>query len=204
VIVETRHVPLAARWDLSFDVSLDRELLFSMTRAPRSLPVPVYLAGTTTAFGFRFARAVQSAEVALTGRAGAARTDAVNDLAANESGRIAAFYDAAIDLRWFAHDMSIVHGTGELLTPIVRAYAGVQHDQRFHRAGDLSGFDDPTGRVLIGAEANPIRIANARDRALLAIGAGIDWEGALRGANRLPSGFRVALRATVDVGASLK
>ena len=84
--------------------------------------------------------------------------------------------------------MSIVHG-----------YVGIKHDQRLHRAGDLSGFDDPTGRLEGGLFVTPWRLTNAHGERVMAAGAGVDGEAAVRGGERLPSGFRVFLRADVDL-----
>jgi hypothetical protein len=100
--------------------------------------------------------------------------------------------------------VSLAHQNGVRLMPVVRAWAGVRHDQRFHRAGDLAAFDDPTGRLFFGAVVNAIRIAgrSAKERGgstLFAIGGGFEWERALRGANQLPSGFRAMLSADLDL-----
>jgi hypothetical protein len=99
--------------------------------------------------------------------------------------------------------MWLVHLTTQPLDPLAHAYAGIRHDQRFHRAGDLAGFDDPTARVFLGFDLNPIRIADRRTEgsgnALFTFGGGFEFEGALRGPSRLPSGFRFVLRGDLDL-----
>jgi hypothetical protein len=188
---------------------LDRQLLLAMTKAVPAV-LPRYTAGFTTSAALRIAHAFfSSSELAVVGRAGVARIDDGANAAANDIGPAAAFFDAKIDVRWFGRDLSFVHQIGQTLMPILQAYVGVRHDQRFHRAGDLSGFDDPTGRVIGGIAINPVRIAARRrhehgSATFVAIGGGFDWERALRGAVQLPSGFRVTLRADVDVTAAMR
>jgi hypothetical protein len=64
--------------------------------------------------------------------------------------------------------------------------AGLRHDDRLRREGALADFRDPTGRLFVGATALPFR------KGRLAAGAALDYERALPGANRLPSGVRVS------------
>ncbi len=199
VDIETRHVSIAKSWDLAFDGAFSRGPLFSMTKAaPSSLPS--YTGGFATSFAFRVARAFSSSsELALVGRAGLTRIDDAANAAANAVGPAAAFYDAKADFRWL----------GQMLLPLLEGYVGLRHDQRFHRAGDLSGFDDPTGRVIAGIAVNAIRI---RDRGtdahggatLVAIGAEFDLERALRGTMQLPSGYIAMLRADIDIATAMR
>ncbi len=195
-------------WDLAFDFAADRQPLLSMSNAARTI-LPRYTAGFTTSAAFRIAHAVSSSsEIAVVGRAGVARIDDTANVAANDIGPAAAVFDAKIEVRWFAEGVSLVHQIGQTLMPVLQAYVGVRHDQRFHRAGDLSGFDDPTGRVIVGVAAHPIRVAARRadehaTATLIAIGGAFDWERALRGAVQLPSGFRAILRADIDVTAAI-
>jgi hypothetical protein len=67
----------------------------------------------------------------------------------------------------------------------VELRAGVRHDDRLRREGALADFRDPTGRIFLGASVFPVR------RGRLAAGAALDYERALPGANRLPSGVSV-------------
>ena len=206
--VETPHASLGRAWDLAFDFALDRQPLFSMTKNGATA-VPRYTGGFTTSSAFRLARAFSSSEVALVGRAGIGRIDDASSAAANAIGPATAFYDATIDLRWFGKEVSLVHRTAQTLMPILQGYAGLRHDQRYHRAGDLSGFDDPTGRVVAGVITSPIRIGDrgARERpgaTIVAIGGGFEWQRALRGAVQLPSGYEAMLRADVDVAAAVR
>jgi hypothetical protein len=207
--VESPHATLVRAWDIAFDFAFDRQPLLSMTKAAPA-PLPRYTAGFATSAAFRIAHALSSSsEIAVVGGAGVARIDDIQHAAANDIGPAAAFFDAKIDVRWFGRDVSLVRQTGQMLMPILQGYVGVRHDQRFHRAGDLSGFDDPTGRVIVGVAVNPIRVAARHADAhgsatLVAIGGGFDLERALRGAVQLPSGFRAMLRADVDVTAAMR
>jgi hypothetical protein len=67
----------------------------------------------------------------------------------------------------------------------VELRAGLRHDDRLRREGALADFRDPTGRLFLGASVFPIR------RGRFAAGAALDYERALPGANRLPSGVSV-------------
>jgi len=67
----------------------------------------------------------------------------------------------------------------------VEVRAGLRHDDRLRREGALADFRDPTGRIFLGVTALPLR------KGRLAAGAAIDYERALPGVNRLPSGMSV-------------
>jgi len=67
----------------------------------------------------------------------------------------------------------------------VELHAGVRHDDRLRREGALADFRDPTGRLFVGASALPFR------KGRFSAGAAIDYERALPGTDRLPSGVTV-------------
>ena len=75
----------------------------------------------------------------------------------------------------------------------VELRAGLRHDDRLSREGALTEFRDSTGRIVLGASALPIR------KGRFAAGAAIDYERALPGANRLPSGVSVTAVGRVRV-----
>jgi hypothetical protein len=162
----------------------------------------------------RIAHATRSTETAMVGHVGASRVS--SDLvvagsgnqaqtlliAANDIGPWAFFFDGMLDFRWYARDVSTVHRTGQPLDPLVNVFVGARHNQRFHRAGDLSPFNDPTGRLVFGFEVNPIRVTdgNTTDRRTwFTVGGGVEFDGAIRATDRLPSGFRAVLVAKVDL-----
>jgi len=64
----------------------------------------------------------------------------------------------------------------------IEVRAGLRHDDRLRREGALADFRDPTGRVFLAVQALPLR------RGPFVAGAALDYERALPGANRLPSG----------------
>ena len=64
----------------------------------------------------------------------------------------------------------------------LEVHAGLRHDERFRREGALADFRDPTGRIFLGVAALPFR------KGVFAAGAAIDYERALPGSDRLPSG----------------
>jgi len=79
-------------------------------------------------------------------------------------------FEGSAELSW--HEMLGVH-------------AGARHDGRLPREGALSGYRDPTGRLFAGVSVMPFH------RRGVAAGATFDYERAMPGAGRLPSGTRV-------------
>ena len=75
----------------------------------------------------------------------------------------------------------------------VELRAGLRHDDRLSREDALAGFRDPTGRIFLGATVLPIR------KGRFAAGAALDYERALPGANRLPSGVSITAVGRVRV-----
>ena len=203
VAIDTTHIDVGAGWDTSLGFQFGRHPLLRMSKPSEAAVVtPSYKDGLMTAQTIRFGRASRSAETSIAGRAGATRAD-IAGAAANDVAEWAMFFDASADLRWYGRDAWFAHVAMQTLDPLVHAYVGVRHDQRFHRAGDLSAFDDPTGRLFFGFAVNPIRLADPAARGsgntILTIGGGFEYEGALRGPNRLPSGFRLLGGANLDL-----
>ena len=67
----------------------------------------------------------------------------------------------------------------------IGVHAGARHDDRLRREGALADFRDPTGRLFFGASVMPFH------RRFVAAGATFDYERAMPGAGRLPSGTRI-------------
>jgi hypothetical protein len=88
-------------------------------------------------------------------------------------------FEAAADVSW---------------RDVVELRAGLRHDDRLRREGPLSDFRDPTGRFFLGARTLPFR------KGLLSAGAAIEYERALPGTGRLPSGVSVTAVARVRAG----
>jgi hypothetical protein len=201
VAVDTTHVAIGSGWDASLGFQFGRQPLLRMTKPAAAVVRPSYSDGLMTAQTIRVGRASRAVETSIAGRAGATRID-VAGAAANDVAEWAMFFDASADLRWFAHLAM------QTLDPLVHAYVGVRHDQRFHRAGDLSAFDDPTGRLFFGFAVNPVRVADptagGSGNTMLTIGGGFEYEGALRGPNRLPSGFKLFGGANLDLMRALR
>lgn len=61
----------------------------------------------------------------------------------------------------------------------------------------------PIGRVFFGFAVHPIHVSDRRTggsgNVLVTFGGGFEYEGALRGPNRLPSGFRLVLSGELDL-----
>jgi len=206
---ETPHVDLGADWDASLGVEFGREPLLIMARnaTPGIAVMPAYRDGVIASQTVRFAKASRTAETAVVGRVGATRVDSAS-VAANDVAEWALLFDAGVELRWYDRDVWLAHLAAQTLDPLLRAYVGVRHDERFHRAGDLATFDDPTARVVFSCVVNPIRLHDARaegsGRTLFTFGGGFEFEGALRGPTRLPSGFRLLIGGNLDLGRALR
>ena len=195
----TTGVHLGRGWDFGAGAALRREPAFAMARSAATV-TPAYFDALTASTAIQFAHRSAAFETAVVGQFSETRFDRAQRLmrAANTINDWAFLVDA---LGRFAGS---ARGTRRprarpIAVSIVRAFAGVQHNQRLHRAGDLEGFDDPTGRVVGGIYVTPWRLRNARGEPVVTAGGGIDGEAAIRGGERLPAGFRVRLRAEVDL-----
>ena len=197
--IETRHADIGRGWTFALAADAARQPLFAMVKtASATAAMPAYLNEFAARAGFRIGRATTTTDTAIVGRFGMARIDSVDAPASNGIGAWAAFFDGQVDFRWYGRDARLAHLEASTLAPLLDVHWGLRHDQRFHRAGDLSGFRDPTGRVVFGASVYPVRVA------WLSVGGGVDFEGPLPGADRLPSGFSTALAGRVDLGRALR
>jgi hypothetical protein len=131
---------------------------------------PEYREGLSVAGGFRLAHTTARLETALVGRIGATRVTGLTST--NGVGDWAAFFEGGVDFRWIA--------------PLVDAYVGLRHDDRLQRAGALSNYRDPTGRVLLSISVLPVRLGR------VVAGVAFESETALPGTGRLPSGVVVS------------
>lgn len=171
---------------------------------------PVYRNGIAMNGELRFAHAFRSAELASASRAGAVRvgldpvtitTRGTNNItttknyaaADNDIDEWALFFDTRLDLRWYDRPVWVKRLNMETLDPLLRASVGLRHDERFHRKGDLQPFNDPTGRIFFSVGLHPLRYE------AFSAGGGFEFETALRGKNRLPSGYRIVLDAALDL-----
>ena len=109
----------------------------------------------------------EPSQTAVVGRFAETRLDRAQRLirAANTIDDWAFLVDAVVDVRWYGPRDTPAFERDRSQSSIVRAFAGVQHNQRFHRAGDLQGFDDPTGRVVGGIYVTPWQHRNVRGEA---------------------------------------
>jgi hypothetical protein len=198
--VQTTRAAMGRGWDFSVDAAFRREPTFAMARTGPTV-TPVYLDALSASSSLRFAHTSRSFETAIIGRFAETRIDRVQQVtpATNTINEWSFLVDAAVDLHWYGSRGTPVRSADRRLMSLVGGHIGVQHDQRLHRAGDLQGFDDPTGRIEGGVFVTPWRLINARGEPVMAIGGGADMNAALRGGERLPSGFRVLLRAEVDL-----
>jgi hypothetical protein len=199
VTAETARVAMPHHWDFSAAAAFRREPTLTMVRVAPAI-LPAYLDAIATSATLRFAHTSGSVETALVARIAGTRLDHDQRLtvADNTIGDWTFFADAIGELRWYGPGGRALRG-GHPPLPLVSAYVGVKHDQRFHRAGDLSNFDDPTGRIEGGFFIAVWRRANRHGADAISIGAGANVEAALDGDNRLPGGFRVFARTAIDL-----
>jgi hypothetical protein len=199
VTAETARLPMPHRWDFSADGAIRREPALAMVHNGAAI-VPAYLDAIASSATIRFAHALGSIETAIVARLAGTRLDRDQRLtsADNTIGNWTFFADAVGELRWYGRSGRAL-SDGHPPAPLVSVYAGVKHDQRFHRAGDLSNFDDPTGRLEGGFFIAPWRLANGDGAHVMSAGGGVDAETALDGRQRLPSAFRVFLSMEVDL-----
>jgi hypothetical protein len=130
---------------------------------------PEYREALGIAGGFRLAHTTARVETALVGRIGSTRVTGVTST--NGVGDWASFFEGGVDFRWLA--------------PQVDVYAGLRHDNRLERAGALSSYRDPTGRVLLSVSVLPVRLGR------VVAGVAFESETALPGTGRLSSGVVV-------------
>jgi hypothetical protein len=135
-----------------------------------NLTTPDYREGLSVGGGFRLAYTTARLETALLGRIGSTRVTGV--MSTNGVGDWAAFFEGGVDVRWLA--------------PTVDFYAGARHDDRLQRAGVLSNYRDPTGRVMLMVSVLPVRLGP------VIAGVAFESETALPGMQRLPSGVTVS------------
>jgi hypothetical protein len=208
--IESEHMPLGRSWDFSLTFDAARRPLFVMVKTPDGTVAPAFVPGVATSTGFRVAHASRSTETAIVGEIGGTRLNSEDAtfgsgaqstravVAANDMSQWALFMNGSIDFRWYPRDVWLVHLTTEPLDPLLHIAAGVKHDQRFHRTADLEPYEDPTGRIFFGFDVTPVRVPSQR-ASILTLGAGFDFEGALRRTGRLPSGYQATLSANLDI-----
>jgi hypothetical protein len=132
---------------------------------------PGFQSGAVFSGGFRLAHAAgRRTSFALTGGAGVTCAGARGDVDVRPR------FEAAAELSW---------------ERAIEVRAGLRHDDLLRREGALAVFRDPTGRMFVGVSVLPLR------RGPFAAGASIDYERALPGIGRLPSGVSVTARLSV-------
>ena len=152
-------------WDANMIFELGRQPVFVMVKPQlASAAMPAYREAWVTSQSFSFNRTSRSVETAIVGRVGATRLDTTG-AAANDVAEWALFFDARAELRWYDRDVWLTRLSAQTLDPLVQSYVGIRHDQRFHRAGDVAAFDDPSGRLFFGFAVTPIRVGDPRVRA---------------------------------------
>jgi hypothetical protein len=201
----SRRVSLGRSWDFSGDAALRREPAFALGRSAATV-APAYFDALTVSTTIQFAHGSRAFETAVVGRFAETRLDRAQRVmrATNTIDDWAFLVDVVVDVRWFGPGNTPTSEPNRWRSSTVRGYVGVQHNQRLHRAGDLQRFDDPTGRVVGGIYVTPWQRRNVRGQRVMAAGGGMDIETAIRRGERLPAGFRVLVRAEVDVHRALQ
>jgi hypothetical protein len=196
----TARVPLGRGWNFSAAAALRREPAFALARSAATV-TPAYFDALTASTAIHFSHISGRFETAAVGRFAETRLDRAQRLtrAANTIDDWAFLVDAVLDVRWYRRRDAPSLVPDRSRSPIVSAFVGVQHNQRLHRAGDLQGFDDPTGRVVGGIDVTPWQLRNIRGERVMTVGGAMDVEAAIRGGERLPAGLRLSLRVELDL-----
>jgi hypothetical protein len=216
VELETAHRRIGRGWDAALGLTGGWQPLLTMAKTVNSgAIVPRYSSGLTTSIAVRVSHVSSRTEAALTGHVGSSHVSPSSGIvdgvqastAANEIGPWAAFFDVTGDVRWYPRAVPQVHRTNQSFDWVAHLFATAKHDQRFHRAGDLDGFNDPTGRIVLGCDLYPIRLIDERPqdaRTWFNAGGGFEYEAAIRSTDRLPSGWKAMLVAHVDLSMLLR
>lgn len=204
VASEVRPLDLGLGWAAGVGLQAGRQPVLAMVRGDTGAE-PMFKNATVVATELRFAKDSRTLELSAVSRAGATRIDLspvrreedsvtrTYIAAANDRDEWALFFDARFEARWYGREVWATRLNMRTLDPLLRASVGIRHDERFHRTGDLQPFNDPTGRVFFGFAFHPVRAGR------VGAGGAFEFEGALRGANRLPSGYRLAAEGTLDL-----
>lgn len=200
VSVMSRPKSLGRSWHFSMGAGLEREPVVGMARVPHGV-APAYFDVVRGSGTLWFVHTSGPFDVAIAGRY--AETWMGDNQratrAANDNGAWTFMFEATAHLRMYApRDTNAPVGVRRLM-PVVDLFGGVKHDRRLHRFGDLDPFDDPTGRVIGGAFVSAWRSRGDDGRPRITVGAGVDFETALRTGVRLPSAGRAFIRTQVDL-----
>ncbi len=200
VTVTSAPATLGRHWDVDLAGRVAREPVVAMRRTAGGIAA-AYVDAIRLSASISFVHASPAFDVAIVGRYAETRLDDEPrlPLAENDNGSWTFLFDAATHVRWYAPRDRGVPTARRRLVPLVDVFAGVRHDRRLHRAGDLQPYDDPTGRLLGGAFVGVWRWRGADGAPRLGVRGGADFEAALRSGVRLPSAGRILVLADFDV-----
>lgn len=200
ITVASAPLAMGRNWDFSVDARLAREPVVGMARVADGI-VPAYFDALRASGSLNFVHTSGPFDVAIVGRYGETRQDVAQRLAVahNDNGPWTFLFEATAHLRVYSpRDAAAPHALRRLM-PIVDVHGGVKHDRRFHRTADIEPYDDPTGRVLGGVFVAAWRHRDGEGVPVVVVGAGADFETALRTGVRLPSAARAFARASFDL-----
>jgi hypothetical protein len=200
VTVVSPPIVLGRHWDLSVTVRVSREPVVAMAREGDEI-VPAYIDAWRLSASIGFAHTAHAIDLDIVGRFAETRMDDAPQLtiAENDNGPWTFLFDASTHVRGYLPRDRGLPQAQRRLAPIVEVFGGVRHDRRFHRAGDLQPYDDPTGRLFGGVVVGAWRWRRADGAPRLVVQAGGDFETALRAGMRLPSTGRIFVLAVVDL-----
>jgi hypothetical protein len=198
--VASAPLTLGDHWDFSVTAHVGREPVVAMARGDEGV-VPAYVDAWRLSASIGFARTSHAFDVDVIGRFAETRVDTSQPvmLARNDNGPWTFLFDASANIRGYLPRDRGRPEAQRRLAPLVQAFAGVRHDRRFHRGGDLQSYDDPTGRLFGGVVVGTWRWRRADGAPRCVVEAGADFETALRAGTRLPSTGRIFVLAAVDV-----
>jgi hypothetical protein len=198
--IASAPVSLGRHWDVTATGGIAREPVAAMARGAEGI-VPAYFDAVRVSASLSFVHAAGAFDVEIVGRYAETRLDPAQQLpsAENDNGLWTFLFDAASHLRWYAPRDRRVPAGRRRLAPLVDVFGGIRHDRRFHRAGDLAPYDDPTGRVFGGLTVGVWYWRDSDGAPRLAVRAGAEFETALRSGVRLPSTGRIFVVGDIDV-----
>jgi len=191
---------LGRNWDTSAVARVAREAVLGAARVDGGV-APAYFDAVRASLSLWFVHTSGAFDVAIVGRYAETRIDSSQPVAPaeNDNGNWTFLVDATVHARWYARRDAAAPPAHRRLMPVIDVDAGIKHDRRLHRAGDLQPYDDPTGRVGAGVFVAVWRFRDSDGVPRVVVGGRAEFETALRAGIRLPSAARVLLRAYLDV-----
>ena len=121
----------------------------------------------------------------------------------NEAGRTEEFWEVGVEFNLYDNPLEVLHAEGGLLNPLFHVSAGLKRDARFKKAGPVAEFDVPEQRLFFRFLIDALKITDerplAKEKKIFTLGFGVEYERALKGDKKVPSGTKILLRGDFDL-----